>query len=132
MAESMLYGNGQAKGKNNGVMMKLLWENPDTSADFAAQTITIDLTNYDAVLVQCGTSDGQINDESTIPTGGSARMQYAGYTSANSRIYFREISTTESGVTFGACSRFTQGTSGTTTVATALKCLRIYGIKGIR
>ena len=130
MAIAERYG-GNKNTRNTGITQTLLWTNSDPTADFAAQTISIDLSGYYAVLVQCGASDGQVNDENIIPIGGSGRVQYAGYTSANARIYFRDITTAATGVTFGACNRFTQGTSGTTTVATALKCLRIYGIRGV-
>lgn len=114
-----------------GVIVQRLWVNEDPTSDFGAQSVNLDLSNYDAVLVQCGTSVGQIDDEALIPIGGSARIQYAGYTSSNARIFYREITTSTADVSFGNCGRFTQGSSSITNVATALKGLYIYGIKGI-
>ena len=78
MAIAMQYGDSGVNTQRTGMTIKLLWTNSDPSADFAAQTISLDLSNYNAVLVQCGQSDGRLNDENTIPIGGSGRVQYAG------------------------------------------------------
>lgn len=48
MAVAMRYGSGEGGNRSAGVSMKLLWTNPNPTANFAAQTVSLDLSGYDA------------------------------------------------------------------------------------
>lgn len=105
-------------------VFKLLWTNSNPTASFAEQTIPLNLTNYDAVLVvyrittsstykwwQFGYVDGE-------GTGGAYR--------GNSYLYHRDFIASSSGVAFSKGYRdSTSGASYGIPVA-------IYGIKGIK
>lgn len=44
-------GGGYGGGSSGGVQVDLLWTNPNPSSNFSAQTVVIDLSDYDAVRI---------------------------------------------------------------------------------
>lgn len=119
---------GDASFRDSGAGMRLLWTNPDPSADFAEQTISLDLSDYDAVWVAMGATDNYYCD-GIVLIGTTYSFRIASNSGANARILFRPATANATGVAFGDCTRFTQGTSGTTVVTNAMKPKYIYGIK---
>lgn len=70
MAVAMRYGSNEYSrsggtgggGSGGGITMSLLWTNPSPASSFAAQTVSLDLSGYDAVVIFCrdfATSDSQ-------------------------------------------------------------------------
>lgn len=56
MAIAMRYGtpgegSGSGGGSSGGVRVDLLWTNPNPTSNFSAQTVSIDLSGYDAVRI---------------------------------------------------------------------------------
>lgn len=107
-----------------GLSMKLLWTNPSPSSNFAAQTLGLDLSGYDAVAIvsrQAGNTDRVSWDFALI--GETIVTQVKNMASAT--IYGRSAEVTSSGVVFG------NGYAGSTAGATNAIPVKIYGIKGI-
>lgn len=120
---------GDASFRDSGAGMRLLWTNPDTSADFAEQTINLDLSDYDAVWVAMGATGDNYYCDGIVLMGTTYTFRIASNSGANTRIFFRPATANASGVVFGDCTRFTQGTSGATVVTNAMKPKYIYGVK---
>jgi hypothetical protein len=109
----------------NGVTMTKLWENPSPSASFAAQSLQIDLTEYNIILTLAtngisalnGTS---INDsvnicEPVAAAGGLFNRRRLGYITAT-------------GITFNDCYKGTSLSAGSVDNGNCVP-LVIYGIK---
>lgn len=115
---------------------ELLWTNASPTSSFSAQTISLDLSRYDAVEIVC--RYGATDDTRTrymCDVGSSTPMYwfyYAGtdgkYTGVRSR---NEVSVSTTGVTFDTCT----GKSGNSSTSTAnngyIIPIEIYGIKGV-
>ena len=115
----------------NAMHWDLLWENADVSSTFAAQTIPLDLSNYIAVYVSIGATSGTLYCEGIIVIGApTVSLRIASSNGSASATYFRSATVTTTGVDFSDATRFTNGTSGTTTVTNAMIPYQIYGIKG--
>lgn len=104
-------------------VFKLLWVNSDPTSNFAAQTIPLNLTNYDAVLVvykitASGTAKwwqfGWVDGESTVGAG-----------KGTTYIYTRQFLADANGV------QFFNGYRDSTSGASYGIPLAIYGIKGL-
>lgn len=99
---------------------KLLWENPSPTAAFAAQTISLDLSDYDVVQIDAYlTANGMI---STRFTAVGFQGEAGGLGSSGDR-YTRNANVTTTGVAF------TVGRSNGTESASACIPYKIYGIK---
>ena len=109
--------------------MTLLWTNPNPTKQFDPQTISLDLSGYDGVVVT-----GRISINS--PEGGAPAIMFdanintmlifpSGY-----RIRWRYASWNESGVTFdvGRVDSYNSGTGGTPDNRWAIP-MKIFGIK---
>lgn len=106
-----------------GAMSKweLLWTNASPSSDFAAQTIALDLSGYDAVIIQIDQERvrtyicfvGYQYDFGVVPTG---------YTPST---FGRLATVSSSGIEFGAGYYNTGANNGVN------KPTKIYGIKGV-
>jgi hypothetical protein len=61
----MRYGSAGNTANTSGVGLDLLWENASPAASFAAQTISVDLSNYSwfAVLFRFGITSGTQDDQ---------------------------------------------------------------------
>lgn len=112
-------GGGSSGG---GVQVDLLWTNPDPTASFGAQTISLDLSAYDAVWITYAT--GSRYDSKLCLKDGNKYMVTTGIDStSNAYIYQRGATATDSGV------EFTAGYRGTSTGGTNAIPQKIFGIK---
>lgn len=124
MAVAMKYGSGNG-GRNTGVTMTLLWTNPDPTSSFAAQTVSVDLSGYDAIEI-VGTGGVQTPrlfiNKMLVDGNNWAMFSVSG---ASSYYYNRHVDVLTTGLTFSTGYR--NGTAGTGYCIP----LKIYGIKGI-
>lgn len=116
MAVAMQYGSGIYRGKrtDSGITMTLLWTNPDPTSNFAAQTVSLDLAEYNAVLItytaqanstRFGSAIGLIDGNNYFVTIGID-------STANNYIYKRGAAADNSGVTFTTGYRDTTSSTG--------------------
>lgn len=124
MAIPMQFGSGVSGGET-GISMRLVWTNPSPSSNFAAQTLALELGNYDAVVIyvkqDTSTNYGAfcfaaMDINTTIFTKGQT----------NGTMFGRYITASGAGITFS------NGYSGSSTGAQYAIPLYVYGIKGIR
>ena len=105
--------------------MKLLWENASTASEFAGQTISLNLSDYDVVVITASNDTSEI-----IPVGKSGAITtWNGY-----YISKRTVNVSTSGVQFSAVTKWTEyGTNkqSETVDNSQAKPNRIYGIKGV-
>lgn len=126
---------------STGIQMEVLWENPDSTAEFAAQTISIDLSNYTYVLIKTLflTNEAYVNLKkfSMFEKGETSILSHLNEVySGNANIYdgIREITVNDDGIIFTDCNYRKINTSdATTTTVENNACipLKIYGIKGV-
>lgn len=118
---------GKAESKLN-LEPVLLWENPSPTSNFAGQTISLDLAEYEGVIIEC---DSSINNHVKYGTRvyvkkGDAniclgRADENGETGGARAL----TSITDAGVTFGNAN-----IQSTTNNAVCIP-LKIYGVKGV-
>lgn len=102
----------------------LLWTNASPTSDFAAQTLTLDLSGYDAVLIETLVSGtANYGSSAIIRKGWSAVMAEKSATTGS--VFGRQATVTASGVQFGT------GYENATAYAGRMIPQRIYGIKGV-
>lgn len=115
--------------ETNGIQMKKLWQNASPTSDFAAQTVSLDLSGYDHILLQYYVlkqgADGM--DSVIVPVGDYGSMNIAA--SLNRLRTFRVLST---GVVFQGALKWTIYSSSSLTDNAWLTPYRIYGIKGVQ
>ena len=101
-----------------------LWTNDAPSSAFAAQTVELDLTTYDAVLITFaqGTRFGSLI---ALKDGNNYFVTIGIDSTANNYYYKRAAAVDSSGVTFST------GYQNTTTGTSYAIPQKIYGIKGI-
>lgn len=115
---------------------KLLWTNASPTSNFEAQTISLDLSGYDAVEIICRystTSDSHTRYICDVGSSSSIDWLYytvvAGkYMGVKSR---NEVSASTTGVTFGACTTKPGNSTDSTTTNGYIIPIKIYGIKGV-
>ena len=130
-----------------GITSTKVWENASPTSSFAAQTIALDLTEFDAVIIKWETSSSStypvlqtVNPTDLIPVGGKKTciaVLGSSFTKANDaeNLCLRSVSVDTSGVKFysGTENNFYNG--GTTKFGssrnTLMVPLAIYGIKGV-
>lgn len=123
------YINNRIETLEQGVTMKLLWENPNPTSSFAAQTVELDLSEYDKVLVIFKSYNTQEQYISVICKKDiNTRCSYLWDASY---IYLRNITPKSSGVTFGDCY-YGKLLQSMATQNTGLIPIEIYGIKGVQ
>lgn len=105
--------------------MDLLWENEDTTAAFAAQTVPLTLTDYSAFLIVIKLTSTNNNYASGIIVKNDVNSAIFGKTASAATIYSRAVRTDPEGIVF------TTGYSGTTANTKNAIPFRIYGIGGI-
>ena len=105
-----------------GVEMKLLWRNASPTSDFSAQTLTLDLSEYDAAIVSYAQSrnDGRIS--SSILCMKDRSISIGAYRGASIK---RTCEVMETGVKFGDAS----SSSGNTN--SSIVPYEIFGVKGV-
>lgn len=116
-----------ASGTFEGSNVVLLWTNPSPASSFAGQTIPLDLSNYDAVIVLTAmdTSDsGRLVVDSLItPVGYGARA----FIQWNVR-YIRQYTVSNTGVAFQDGAKGSVGANATTDNTVGIP-YQIYGIR---
>ena len=115
---------------------KLLWTTASPTSEFAAQTISLTLSSYDAVEIVCRYST--TSDSRTIyrcDVGSSASIDWLYYTVVDGKYMGvksrNEISASTTGVTFGACTTKPGNSTSSTTTNGYIIPIKIYGIKGV-
>lgn len=118
--------NGWGKWHTVGVVMEKLWENASTTSNFAAQTIALDLSEYQAVYVEClrSTESQVVSGRILLDVGGISG--YIMGTTNQFAVTRREVTVTTTGVTFTGF--YSANTSNGTSNEIPY---RIYGIKGV-
>lgn len=118
--------NGSGSTGQNWV---LLWTNPDTASAFSAQTVSLDLSGYDAVYIPMVYTSGYVYAAPIILTDGIASFIRFPSNSGNTLRYLsRSVTASSSGVSFTECTRYQQGSSSTTSNADLIP-KAIYGIR---
>lgn len=111
------YGGGGAKAD-------LLWTNPSPNANFNTQTVSVDLTSYDAVIILVKRNNTTNANDFVIDNDRAALYVPKGTTgyriSITSNTNYRYVNVSSSGVTFTVVSG-----------ATYAIPLMIYGVKGL-
>lgn len=120
------------EGVINAEYMKLLWENPNTTQAFAAQTITLNSADYDFLMIIAGLDRSSYKKSVTIPKGSSGLIDFAYQdttTSPNQEttISRRILSSTDTTVSFDN-AEFSHVSSVVTNNTLAVP-IAIYGIK---
>ena len=108
---SMQFGKG-SRNKTGG-MFSILWSNGDPESNFAAQTVSIDLSGWAWVAISAVIStSGTAETTHLVRVGGSVILSVPNLGSTQ-YFYKREASVTTSGITFGTGYRNNTSTSGT-------------------
>ena len=118
----------------SGTQIKtLLWTNASPTSKFAAQTISLDLSGYDAVEIvsRFTTSNtGQTVEKCEVGSRVFVEKFYnATSTSAHATIMHRQIDVSSDGVTFADAKRKVTDENTSTTDNSLLIPYKIYGIK---
>lgn len=136
MPIAMQYGSGNytaqnmpqsgGGGSSGGIEMTLLWTNPNPTSTFAAQTVALDLSDYDAVGINLKWHKGVENfiPMMILPKGAERWQLFQAATDVN-RTGGRFATFVSSGIAF---TNATYNGSSTNDYAIPYK---IYGIKGI-
>lgn len=107
---------------------KLLWTNPNPTSAFSAQTVSLNLTDYDEVEIEARNSTSNsdsVTQNFSFSSGGGILTIFQ----LNDTWYMRQLTLTNSGITF-ASGRYCYMTNGGNGVLDAV-CVptKIYGIK---
>ena len=115
--------------KMGNMRMAKLWENPNTSINFDAQTIQLSSSNYDLLLIiaQYATTFG--NNISNISSGTSGYITFGFASSGGPASYSRIYNVNANQVTFGDCEMNTHSSPSRVTANNTLIPFQIYGIK---
>lgn len=113
------------------VSADLLWTNQSPTSSFAAQTVALDLSGYDAVLVEFSLSaGGSIVKPNIYFKGHGIYLDYTPWPNGTTvNLAGRTMEVTASGVIFGSGLAMAQG-SAQTNIDNRYVPLYIYGIKG--
>ncbi|MDD3428435.1 MAG: hypothetical protein PHG02_00330 [Oscillospiraceae bacterium] len=124
---------GQGKAyTDTKLSMKLLWENISPSSTFAEQTLALDLSKYDGVVIALNTyiSGNTVADYVMCKKGEKTQITFGGYSGAYVAFHFRYISTSDNGVSFE--NNVTYIPTGNNTDNNYNIPVKIYGIKGVQ
>ena len=126
-----MFGETNAAGVLRGTRFDLVWENSNPTSNFAATTIDIDLSDYDAVFItfRSSTSSDSIMATGISLMGDSTIFRYISYSGSNLRLYGRGATASSSGITFSAATYRTQGSSSETTANDRFIPVRAYAVK---
>lgn len=114
-----------ADGTISADLMTLLWTNTSTEATFGPQTVNLDLSSYDSVIIDFrATVPSQI-----IPVGMSLAVTFSSISTSNAAyVYERGVSVSNTGVVFDAGYLHSAG-SAKVADNRLIQPHRIYGIK---
>ena len=110
--------------------VQLLWENPSPSADFGAQTLDIDFSEYDFAMVT-GVQPNGMSCIGIVPVPGSAPLSFSWVSGSQFYSPSRAIVTTVTSIQFGN-GNDCYISNGNVTITENAKTLipqKIYGIK---
>ena len=107
-----------------GITMTLLWENPDPSAEFEAQTVAVDLSSYQLIMIMFSAYDGTCQSTSIVTVGADGSL-YTVY-DPTFGMCIRYFQSSSSGITFDS------GDHEGDTDDSASVPYRIYGIGGVK
>ena len=116
---------------NGKLSMELLWENASPTSDFAKQTVSLDLSEYDMVEISFNLQTGvlAISHQLQCKVDGG---RVTATTPGTQRYHRRSTNVSKTGINFGDCSAYTySSTVETTTTNGALIPVFVYGIKGV-
>ena len=118
-----------------GVSMKSLWANASPTSNFAAQTISLNLSDYEYVLVRYlySTDYQNIDQIAIVKVGKEAYLTFTGAVSTSIYVTQRTISVGSNSVAFGAPAYKTYASTSSPT-ANNKYCIpvEIIGIKGVQ
>ena len=118
-----------------GVSMKSLWTNASPTSNFAAQTISLNLSDYEYVLVRYlySTDYQDIDQIAIVKVGREAYLTFTGAVSTSIYVTQRPISLGSNSVAFGAPVYKTYSSTANPT-ANNKYCIpvEIIGIKGVQ
>lgn len=123
---------GAAGGSGGGAKIAKLWTNPAPASTFAAQTVALDLSGYDAIEVVFKASTS--SDTSVKWLANKDGMAYNAFnfsnitTSSVMTMERRSITATDAGVAFSANTHKTLNATTGSTSNTYLIPYEIYGV----
>lgn len=106
----------------------LLWTNTNPTADFAPQTVSIDLTDYNEVEIVAKHSTGTnqtVTQKFAVSDGGGVITIFQ----LNDTWYMRQLTLTNSGITFASGRYCYMSNGGNGELYSVCIPIRIYGIK---
>lgn len=118
--------NGQSGAVSLHPLFDLLWTNPSPTSTFAAQTLSIDLSDYSFLIIKSTRSNGSTFYVSSLVEVGGGTTTILGGAESGLTLVGRNVSATSTGITFS--TGYLNGNSGTNTAW----CIpvSIYGIRG--
>lgn len=121
---------------NKGALaMELLWQNASPSSDFAAQTITLDLSQIDVVKIiykAIATSNNEHTFETSVNSSSTIINFLNTAHAAAVQASTRDLTINSNEIIFANCvNKQITSTSAALTLNSRLIPVRIYGIKGV-
>lgn len=110
-----------------GTQIDLLWQNARPTSDFDGQSVSLDLSNYDMVMVEARYTTGMANGAMFICPVGKNGMIFFG----NTVNLFRMYSVSVSGVIFETGKKLKTYNGSTEDLGRFCVPTAIYGIKGV-
>lgn len=115
---------GGGGGGGGGITMKLVWTNPNPNSAFAAQTVSLDLSEYDIVGITAAFSSDRTQRQITWGVlGTTVNCIYKAFSANN--FASRRAYITATGV------QFYNGYQDSSAKSDSAVPIEIYGIKGI-
>lgn len=109
--------------------MELLWENASPQSEFAKQTVSLDLSEYDMVEISFNLQTGVLAISHQLKCkvdGGRVTASTPGTT----KYARRSTNVSMTGINFGDCSSYSSSNDATTTNGSLIP-VYVYGIKGV-
>lgn len=134
MAIAMRYGSNDyirsrgasGGGSGGGITMSLIWTNPNPTATFAAQTVSLDLSGYDAIgIIPLFSTSVQYPAFMQIYINTPSTVVLNTYASDSNRQGGRTVTISSNGLQFSAGNYNGSASNGN------IIPYKIYGIKGI-
>ena len=112
-------------------VQELLWTNPNPTASFAAQTIDLDLSEYDAVEIVYKVDNGVTAEQQSMIAivGNTCRLDIIGQSSGKPFVARRNATINSTSIAFTADYYVTTTTSDWVSATNHIIPIEIYGIK---
>ena len=111
-----------------------LWENSNPANSFGAQTINLDLSQYDYILLDYkGINSSSHVETDFIKVGGARYITYMRYVQSDHVLscYSRSVNAKTTGIEFGTAARHDADWAKYEAADTAIVPVAIHGIKGV-